>query len=115
MKNEITPIAADSYQLGAIITHSWGYDQTNIDFYCVVEIKGEWIKILPMTKLYSQETSFMAYEVKPNEVRSNVKPARKKLRLSYDGKNFYIGFGNYTGAGIGQLWKGKPVTETKYA
>ena len=37
--------ASDFYQIGDIIVNSWGYDQTNVDFYQVVAMTNKTIKI----------------------------------------------------------------------
>jgi len=37
--------ASDYYQIGDIIVNSWGYDQTNVDFYQVVAMTTKTIKI----------------------------------------------------------------------
>lgn len=37
--------ASDYYQLGDIIVNSWGYDQTNVDFYQVTEVLNKKIRV----------------------------------------------------------------------
>ena len=38
-KQEARKIFQNPYKVGDILHHSWGYDQTNSDFYQVVEVK----------------------------------------------------------------------------
>lgn len=45
----------DGYQPGAIISSSWGYDQTNIDFYRIEKRSGEWVTLLPMRNLITED------------------------------------------------------------
>lgn len=46
----IDPHPAQQLELGAILVSSWGYDQTNVDFYVVVEMTAKMVKLLPMLK-----------------------------------------------------------------
>jgi hypothetical protein len=39
------PPTPSSFAPGAILASSWGYDQTNVDFYRVEKIKGDWITL----------------------------------------------------------------------
>jgi hypothetical protein len=111
---KITPKISDKFEPGAILNDSWGWDQTNVDFYCIIERKGEWVTVLPMSKETSPEIGFMTNDVTPLKINFNAKPIRKKLK-TFDGKESGFSFRNYTGGGWCNLWKGKPVNETHYA
>lgn len=104
------PIVSTVFEPGAILYDSWGYDQTNIDFYCIIERKGDWVKVLPMKKSVSEEIGFMTNQVTPTEIDFSVKPRRKKLY-----KESGFSFRDYSGGGWVDLWKGNPITETHYA
>lgn len=56
-------------EVGQILYSSWGYDQTNIDFYQIIRAsdKGT-VWLLPMTRVILEETGFMSYQVAPGEV-----------------------------------------------
>jgi hypothetical protein len=56
-------------EVGQILYSSWGYDQTNIDFYQIVRAtdKGT-VWLLPMSRVIVEETGFMSYQVAPGEV-----------------------------------------------
>ncbi len=43
------------YKVGQIIYNSWGWEQTNIDFYQVVEVKPKSIKIRAITSAYAKD------------------------------------------------------------
>ena len=45
-----TPATPEPYTVGSILYCSWGYDQTNVDFYLVVARKGDWLTLQPMNK-----------------------------------------------------------------
>lgn len=63
MTNELKP------EVGQILYSSWGYDQTNIDFYQIVRAtdKGT-VWLLPMSRVIVEENGYMSYEVAPGEV-----------------------------------------------
>jgi hypothetical protein len=52
-------------QAGDIFRSSWGYDQTNIDYYQVVELIGEHFAMVREIEQQSQETGFMQGECVP--------------------------------------------------
>ena len=58
MNNLPTPHVADHIEPGAILVSSWGYDQTNVDYYLVTRTTDKTCWILPM---YSKETPQEGY------------------------------------------------------
>jgi hypothetical protein len=52
------------YKVGNIVYNSWGYDQTNIDFYQVVGVTAKTIKIRQL-KQRTVETGFMSGDTEP--------------------------------------------------
>lgn len=109
----VVPFYSDKFEVGAILTASWGWEQTNIDFYCIVKRAGNWLTILPMTKKTSEEKGFMTNEETPGEINFTADPQRKKIQLSSDGKEY--GFSVTGSFGYCKLWDGKPETSTHYA
>ena len=119
-------------EVGQILYSSWGYDQTNIDFYQIVRVsdKGT-VWILPMSK-QSDTVGWEQYSVLPGAVRTEhqvreyfgepndngfqdyrnvtvpIKPSRHKWNQSYGG----VTLSSYSCAWV---WDGKPKHETKYA
>lgn len=72
---------ADPFAPGAILYSSWGYDQTNIDFYRVEKHAGDWITL---QKLLAVEESdgpgSMTGRVKPHDPPQLIgTPFRRKL------------------------------------
>ena len=110
----IIPKHSDTFEPGAILVNSWGWEQTNIDFYCIVKRSGQWVTVLPMTKHTSEELGFMVNDETPGTINFAASPQRKKLSF-YNGKESGFSFGNYSGAGFCHLWKGKPERSTHYA
>lgn len=118
-------------EVGQILYSSWGYDQTNIDFYQIVRVseKGS-VWILPMETLVSETVGWEQYQVIPGSViyerevkeslgenlngyelthttKREIKPARHKW---IDGGG--VSLTSYSGA---WPWDGKPKHMTRYA
>jgi len=55
---------AHTLQVGDVLVSSWGYDQTNVDFYQVVAVVGKSVDIRPIGQQY-QETGFMSGDCVP--------------------------------------------------
>jgi hypothetical protein len=113
-QTQITPKVSDKFEPGAILENSWGWEQTNIDFFCIIDRKGDWVTVLPMVQERGPEIGFMTNKETPISINWNAKPRRKKLH-SFDGKESGFSFGNYTGAGWCRLWDGKETYSTHYA
>ena len=67
----------EALQAGDIIYDSWGYEQTNVDFYKIIEIKGRTATIqeLGQDKKY---TSSMSGETTPSE-KTISEPIKKRI------------------------------------
>lgn len=111
----VTPIKSEYYETGAILRDSWGYDQTNIDFYCIVKRAGLYATILPLKKQSGEfNGQAMTREEEPGEIDFTKDPIRKKI-AGYEGKDIGFTLRNYTGGGWCELWKGEKETSTHYA
>ena len=91
-KNEIENIKA-----GDILYTSWGYEQTNIDFYKVLDKKGRTIVLQELQKQMTEANSSMSGYVIPRETFTDREPfTTRTLKLSsyswlspWDGKRQY--------------------------
>jgi hypothetical protein len=106
-------------QVGTILYSSWGYDQTNIDFYKIVKASGKSVWIVPMTK--SQNSAWQDAEyVMPDSVvefqqfrdyeTGEIKivpivPDRKLWNTKFEG----VKLTSFSGA---YLWDGKQKLQT---
>jgi hypothetical protein len=81
-----------NYKVGQVLYNSWGYDQTNIDFFQIVEVKQKSIKIRAIYS-YQVEGSegFMCANVKPAIDQFKGEPILKKVVVSV-GYNGNIGY-----------------------
>lgn len=108
---------ADHYEVGAILEHSWGYDQTNIDYFAVLKRsetpKGDvWLTLVPMTNAGTVETGFMSGETTPGTVDGSAKAFRRKLHV-WNGEE--RGVSIHKSYGWCSLWDGKPSRCSWYA
>jgi len=53
------------FKVGQVLYDSWGYDQTNIDFYQIVEVGKMSVKIRPIGQIMTRAAGFMCEYVKP--------------------------------------------------
>jgi hypothetical protein len=58
--------ASEFYKVGDIVVNTWGYDQTNVEFYRVVEVLPKSIRVVELMQNVS-EKNFMAGETVPAE------------------------------------------------
>ncbi len=115
-----------SYQVGDILSYSWGYDQTNIDFFVVVKrtesAKGVvFLTLQEVAASVSDEVGFMTYKTVPardgdgNVIPKPGKPIRRKLHVDTRGggrREIGVAINSY---GWCSTWSGNPVTMSTYA
>lgn len=113
---DVVPKHSDKFEVGAILVDSWGWEQTNIDFYCIVKRSGNWLTVLPMSKKSTEmNVQYMTREELPGEINFGADPQRKKLQLSSEGKEYGFTFRDYACGGYCRLWDGEKETSTHYA
>lgn len=113
---DITPYQSETYEAGAIVSDSWGYDQTNIDFYVITKRsttpKGDmYVTLLPMTQTKSDGELWAQGTCIPGRVKQDAKPFRRKVHV-WNGEERGIAINSY---GWCTLWDGKPEHWTAYA
>lgn len=104
-------ITVNPAKVGDILYSSWGYEQTNIDFYQVIEVKGKSIVIREIGASY-KETGYMSGDksaLKDHFLKDS-KPMLKRVKKSKDG--YYVTIASYADA---WLWDGKEKGSTSYA
>lgn len=92
---------------GDVLYSSWGYDQTNIDFYIVLESKGKTITAQGLAQ-HSKTVGWATERVKANKNKKIGKPFKK--RISYPGDMILIN-GRYPA----RKWDGRELVATSYA
>ena len=71
-------------QVGDVFVDSWGYEQTNIDFYQVVALKGSTQVVLAAINYTSKPNGFCSEMVKP--MKDSFKTGSYITRLQHDGE-----------------------------
>lgn len=99
-----------SYQVGDVLVCSWGYDQTNVDYYQIVEVRGRTVVVIQ--KIASRTVKPMGsmsetVEAVPGQFLRDSKPMVK--RVSPGG---YVTIESYAHA---SKWDGKPDYSSSYA
>lgn len=97
-----------NFKLGDIISYSWGYDQTNVDFFEVVRVSASsvWIRQRNSSVI---ETGNMSGEAKPASGFASEEVLRKKIQI-FNGRPILS-----MKHGIGNLWSGESLRTSWYA
>jgi hypothetical protein len=82
-------------QLGDIFRSSWGYDQTNIDFYECTKVMGSMIEIREIAQM-REEKGFMTGDCVPSPGHYIGKPMKK--RVSMDSNEPSVNIASYASA-----------------
>lgn len=102
--------AAKNCQPGQIFVESWGYDQTNIDFYQVISVKGV-TATLQAIEAERVETISMQGKATPIKDSFTGKPFQKRVADYGGGRPSFSGVAH----GWLSLWDGTPQSWTAYA
>ena len=96
------------YKVDDILVWSWGYEQTNIDFFKVTELRGKTMVMLQQVhKRLDRGDDLASYVVPvPEEVKGE--PLRRRVVQDYDGA--WVARMKH-GSSL-RLWKGTPEFET---
>ena len=108
----------DGFNIGNYIYNSWGYDQTNIDFYLIVKRTKATVWVVPVgsLKTYSEQmqgtcvpssTALKADEYLPLGKWDGITPIKKRLL-----NNSSLVKSEF---GCARLWDGKPKRFSTYA
>ena len=108
----------DGPQVGDILVSSWGYDQTNIDFWCVVGLtkSGKSVRIMPVAQRvvdYSKGSERVVPGDGVQRLRGDQGPTTSLIRwYEFRGERQWC-----VGVPVGHkntahLWGGEPVYQT---
>lgn len=95
---------------GAILSSSWGYEQTNIDWYEVIKRKGDWVWVEKIGG-HATETGWCRGTTLPNPEHRTGKILRRRVN-AHNGKESGVRITSYAHA---SLWDGKPEHWSSYA
>ena len=98
-------------QIGTIFSCSWGYEQTNVDFYEVVKVTKASVVVREIgTATESSDGNWTGY-ARPCPGNFLGEPMTKRLATGWDGGP-RIKIKSYASAGV---WDGQPQRFTSYA
>lgn len=102
-----------NFKIGDILHHSWGYDQTNADFYQVLRVtdKSVWIAQLETTETCDGMLCGKAQPI-PGKTRILNTAGLRHVPYLY-GDKWLVKINDYT-AGA-ELWNGELISVTHYA
>jgi len=100
-------------QKGDILVSSWGYGQTNIDFYKVVDTTPKSVKIVRIGQIViDKETGHPLSEyVLPNENEIRGRVMTKRVKVFRSSGEQYVGINSYA---IAQKWSGSPQFQSHW-
>ena len=98
---------AKKIEAGSILKSSWGYDQTNIDFYRVISVNNNWATLEPIGQTVVETLAgYMGQTVAPSDVTIGKKFRRKvKHFLGED----MVSVKTYA---VASVWNGTPQLQT---
>lgn len=96
-------------KIGTILYQSWGYDQTNIDFFVVIKRTKCYAWVLPMSNDHTP-TEYMQGKEMPGNIEWHKEPVRRKIR-TWDGGVSVNGIEDYQKMSI---WKGQALGSSSY-
>jgi len=95
---------------GDILYSSWGYEQTNIDFYQVTKVvSNKTVKIRRINSSFEEQTGFMSG--RKVAVKDSFKEGSEEMLKRVNEGN-WISLNSYSGA---SLWDGTPMNYSWYA
>jgi hypothetical protein len=104
-------------QVGDILVSSWGYDQTNIDFYKVVKTTDKSVWIQPIKQRVVEQTHYLSETVVPVDEpaktyvwdesgqRKEVEVSISRHKIHFYSDTYYVKLTSYSSA---RPWGGKP-------
>ena len=102
-------VAPHSVEVGTIYRASWGYDQTNIDYYEVVKTTPKMIELRPIAAERTPGEAYASEWVEPIPGRYTGPALRRRVLA---GSRDAVGINSFI---IAQPWNGQPSTATSYA
>jgi hypothetical protein len=95
-------------QVGDILFSSWGYDQTNVDFYEVRKVTGSMVVLQKLQNKVVRDSGPTVYVV-PALGQYKGELLRRKFGPSWRGDSYSVSIKSYAGA---SKWDGNPVGQT---
>lgn len=109
-RREARRAAVCPFAVGDILSGSWGYDQTNIEYYRILAQRGRRVTLRELEhETIAGSEGFMCATVKPGE---EFGPEISRLAQTYDGRGWYVKLHESCDL---HPWDGRPDYESHYA
>lgn len=111
VERRLENLAPHNMMLGTIVYNSWGWEQTNIDFYVIVKTSANYVWLQPIAQ-DTEETGFMCGNTKPEQPVRKLAGEPSMHRVTMYNGSPSINFKH----GCGCVWDGmKPERCSWYA
>jgi len=96
MLKELEIKASEAVSVGDVFASSWGYDQTNVDFYQVLKVSDKAVMIQEIESETVEKCGDMSEYVRPilGKFKANSKPFRRLVKMWSD-QDVYIKIASY--------------------
>jgi hypothetical protein len=111
-KRKGSPEALAKIQVGSIFSCSWGWEQTNVDFYQVTEIKGRTLTLRQIASESVGQTSWASNNVIAQKDAFKGEPFKKLVQFLGNEYTPYLTLSSFETA---FLWDGKPTHRSWWA
>lgn len=86
-KNSQLKETIKNVKIGDVLSSSWGYEQTNVNFYQVIDAKGCFVTLREISKSFVKKSNYNSGRVVPNIGDFKSEPFKKKIISSYNREN----------------------------
>jgi hypothetical protein len=113
-KKEAQKNLVNPFKVGSLFYDSWGYDQTNIDFFQVVEVKPKSLVLRKISQIQTESAGFMCEYVVANPDSFIGEPFVRPLKVSSNGKSVGVN-AERSSRGLLFEYHGQPKYQSHYA
>ena len=94
-------VGRHTFKVGDFLYQSWGYDQTNIDFFQIIEVLPKSVKIRPISQIMVKNSEgFMCENVMPDKDNftgeSITRPVKAYITASTGSANYHVSNGRHS-------------------
>jgi hypothetical protein len=97
--------------VGMILASTWGYDQTNVDFYEVIRATAKTVTLRQIKDRRVEDDVYLTYRAEPIPGAYIGAPFRRKI-ADWSGEQVAVSIDSVANA---YQWNGRPVRGSSYA
>jgi hypothetical protein len=109
-------LTSNPLKVGDILVSSWGWEQTNVDFYQIISVKGLSVTFRPINSNLKVDDNFQSMSgrvtAKKDSFVANSEPITKRVMTYNGGQSVYLNLNSYSHA---NLWDGQSKYCSWYA